>query len=73
MKRIKKWWRDRNRTSWLYCHQCRHDLNGDNQSFLMELDNRWHYKCAHCGAFSVFSLDYPVPVRVAGTVEKQQQ
>jgi hypothetical protein len=65
MKRLGRWWRERNRTSWLYCYRCRHDLNGDNQSFIMEVGDRWNYKCANCGAFSTFRLDYPVPVRVA--------
>lgn len=53
------------RSSWLHCHACQHDLNGDTESFIGEIGNEWHYRCSNCGATSVFSLDYPTPVRVA--------
>lgn len=52
------------RTSWLYCPHCRHDLNGDNDSFIGEAAQHWFYLCAQCGVGSKFSLHFPVPVYV---------
>lgn len=48
---IFQWKKNRNRYSWLWCPVCRHDLNGDNDSFVKESKNRmfWYYKCANCG------------------------
>lgn len=48
----------------LYCFNCRRPLNHDDDSFVEERDNMWHYECVGCGESSSFSLDYPTPVRV---------
>lgn len=64
MDKIERWWRDRHRTSWLSCYVCRHDLNGDDDSFIDEVNNEWRYRCANCGVVSTFSLDGPIPMRV---------
>lgn len=51
--------------STLYCFNCRSPLNHDDNSFVEERDLMWHYDCAVCGELSSFSLEFPVPVRVA--------
>lgn len=65
LKAYSEWRKDRNRTSWLYCPVCKHDLNGDDKSFLREKDNHWFYKCANCGCKSKWGLLYLMPVCVA--------
>lgn len=62
---FKEWSKDRSRTSWLYCPVCKHDLNGDDKSFLRESDGHWYYKCANCGCKSKWSLLYLAPVCIA--------
>lgn len=49
------------RTSWVYCPNCRRDLNGDNESFVE--DNRLvRYTCATCGFNSEWDFGAPVPL-----------
>lgn len=62
---MKFWKRKPKRTSWIWCPQCRHDLNGDDRSFTgYDTDGLAQYKCAACGFRSVFLLDAPVPIWV---------
>lgn len=58
------WWKQRKRSSWLYCPVCHHDLNGDEKSFLEEKNDHWYYKCARCGCKSKWSLAFLLPVVV---------
>jgi hypothetical protein len=62
---FKDWLKDQKRTSWLYCPICKHDLNGDNNSFLHEKDNHWFYKCSNCGCKSKWSLSFLTPICIA--------
>jgi len=66
MNRLRKWWRDRGGTSWIYCPKCHHDLNGDGYSFAQHGmgDHLAYYRCATCGLQSKFDLDAPVPLYV---------
>lgn len=57
--------RNADRTLWLTCRTCDHDLNGDGDSFVEDTGDAWVYVCASCGARSVFSLAYPVPALVS--------
>lgn len=50
------------RTCWVFCPQCRHDLNGDDKSFVIELGSMVTYRCASCGHISRFFFDAPVPI-----------
>lgn len=58
------WKNNQDRTSWLWCPICNHDLNGDNESFKGESKDHmfWNYKCANCGCKSKFGLWFPMPV-----------
>ncbi len=59
------------RTSWVYCPQCRHDLNGDDKSFVSDHDGRVTYRCASCGHVSLFDFArYPVPVCIEGSQDE---
>lgn len=53
--------RKANRTSWIWCPQCRRDLNGDDASLVSDADTV-RYTCATCGFNSEFLLDAPVPI-----------
>lgn len=71
VKTVKKWQRNNKRYSWLYCPACKHDLNGDNESYqfqrLTNVNGQdecfWFYKCANCSCESQWLLDvFPMPV-----------
>lgn len=52
------------RSSWVYCWNCKRDLNGDNSSYVREVgpyDYVW-YKCASCGHHSVFDFGAPAAI-----------
>lgn len=59
---LRRWWRDRGRTSWCYCPGCRHDLNGDDASFVQDLEGFVLYKCASCGSTSQWDFTAPAPL-----------
>lgn len=63
------WKRENKRYSWLYCPLCHYDLNGDEDSFVKEDDDkmRWHFKCPQCSCTSTWHLYGMVPM-----VESQQ-
>ena len=61
------------RTSWVWCPRCRHDMNGDNESFIQDVEGIVLYRCAGCGHESTFDFaHYPVPVCVRGEVEENK-
>lgn len=50
------------RTCWVHCPHCHHDLNGDDASFVSDDEDGVRYICAHCGAESLWLFDAPVPL-----------
>jgi hypothetical protein len=72
---VKDWRANNKRYSWLYCPLCKHDLNGDNESFLKEDKDYWYYKCSNCGCKSKWLLDMlPIVVayqRIEGSMRPQ--
>lgn len=61
------------RTCWVWCPVCKHDLNGDDESFVSDDENGVHYRCASCGFRSLFDFDIaPVPVLMPGEWEDVQ-
>ncbi len=59
------------RTSYVYCPRCRHDLNGDDESFVLEVDGIVTYRCANCTHNSQFDFcHYPVPVCIEGRLDE---
>lgn len=64
MNRLRRWWRDRGRASWIWCPNCRHDLNGDGYSFASHGmgQDLAYYTCATCGFKSKFDLEPPAPI-----------
>jgi len=54
------------RTSWIYCPVCRHDLNGDNESFVSMPDEVATFSCAACSHVSRWLMAAPVPLLLRG-------
>lgn len=58
-----RWFRRPSRSCWVWCPFCRHDLNGDEASFISETEEGVVlYRCAGCGRESRFDFNPPVPV-----------
>jgi len=53
------------RTSWAYCPECRHDLNGDDKSFQgYDEAGLVVYECSRCTHVSRWDFDPPAPILV---------
>lgn len=52
------------RSSWVYCPNCRRDLNGDNESFVDDMGGLVRYTCTSCKANSEWLFDAPVPIHL---------
>lgn len=51
------------RTCWVFC-PCGHDLNGDDASFVCDMDAGVVYSCARCGRITRWLFDAPAPIRL---------
>lgn len=63
IKTFKYWRAENKRDNWIYCPLCKHDLNGDNKSFIKDDGKYWWYKCSKCGCKSKWyfhMMPYPV-------------
>ena len=50
------------RTCWVWCPNCRHDLNGDGESFVSDGADGVFYDCVKCGTRSRWDFDVPAPL-----------
>lgn len=56
-------------TSWVWCPNCRHNLNGDEASFQGYNDRGLVvYECALCAHRSSWDFDAPAPLLIEGEV-----